>query len=292
MTTTDDLILGLLGRVVPKLPSHIPPTVAGQERKVPDRAPEALSVRDFRARLKTAFHAAPLEFEKARNRAYRAGVAESGGTAPVQHYRDRRALKKWWSTELAKLLTMLDEGILDQQTLALHAQRILEREASTQLSRAHGEGVRAEADRKGLHRILEPERDACLICTSYAGAIAEPGGSFEVIRNFTSGTDEELPVGGVEVPVHPWCRCETRAVDLDDALVIAEPLWREAERSVLRFDALPSESDRARTEAAARLLKAGTALPKTVLQRSAREVKRRRLLEGDPLKRTTRTRTP
>lgn len=291
MTTTDDLILGLLGRVVPKLPVQYPPTLAGQERKVPDRAPQQLSVRDFRAALKTAFHAAPLEFEKARNRAYRAGVAESGGTAPVQHYRDRRALKKWWNAELAKLVTMLDQGILDQQTLALRAQRILEREASTQLSRAHGEGVRAEADRKGLHRILVPERDACLVCTSYAGAIAEPGGSFEVIRNFTSGTDEELPSGGVEVPVHPWCRCETRAVDLDDALTMAEPLWREAERSVLRFDALPSESDRARTEAAARLLKAGTALPKTVLQRSEREVKRRRKLEGDPLKRTARTRS-
>lgn len=291
MTTTDDLILGLLGRVVPKLPTQYPPTLAGQERKAPDRAPTDLSVRDFRAALKTAFRAAPLEFEKARNRAYRAGVQESGGTAAVQHYRDRKALKKWWNAELAKLVTMLDQGILDQQTLALRAQRIMEREASTQLSRAHGEGVRAEADRKGLHRILEPERDACLICTSYAGAIAEPGGSFEVIRNFTGKPDDELPAGGVEVPVHPWCRCETRAVDLDDALVIAEPLWREAERSVLRFDALPSESDRARTEAAARLLKTGTALPKTVLQRSAREVKRRQKLEGDPLIRKTRTRS-
>lgn len=285
MTTTDDLIQSLLDTVVTKLPGHYPPTVAAVEGK--DRTPSAPppDARSFRAGLVATYRAAPLEFEKARNKAYRLGVEDSGGRGVQQHYRDRKALRKWWRAELEKLLILLDQDILDQDTVTLRAQRLLEREAVTQVSRAHAEGVRAEADRQGLHRILVPERDACLICTSYAGAIAEPGKSFDVIRNFTAKPDDELPADGVEVPLHPWCRCDTRAVDLDDALVMAEPLWREAERSVLRFDALPSESDRARTEAADRLLKAGTALPKTVLERSAREVKRRRKAAGDPITR-------
>jgi hypothetical protein len=94
---------------------------------------------------------------------------------------------------------------------------------------------------------------------------------FGAVRNFTS--HDEL--AEVSCPVHPWCRCHVKAMPLAEAETFADPLRREAERSVLRFESLPSESDRARTEAARRLIEQGSRLAKTVLSRSATEIRKR-----------------
>lgn len=287
MDAIDRLIATLVRLVVSWIPGHTLPRVAGDPPVTPAAEHRAAEVAedvpepDFRTRLTSAFQRAPAAYQRARNLAYRDGVEEAGGQQTGNHYRDQAELTDWWQAELDKLLALLDTKGIDQAVVAARAQRLFEREASTQLSTAHGEGVRDEADRRGLHRILIPERDACLRCTSYAGAIAAPGESFRMVRNFTD--DEDDPADGVEVPVHPWCRCTTRAVALDDAHAAARPLRREAERSVLRFEALPSESDRERKNAADRLLNAGTQLAKTVEERSARAI--RAFRKQDPIAR-------
>ncbi len=283
MDVIDRLIAVLVRLVVAWVPGNTPPREAGDPPSPPaveERAAEVaddVPPADFRTRLADAFKRAPASFQRAREEAYRLGVEESHGRMSGPHFEDRAELEKWWKDQSDTMLALLDAGV-DQATVAARAQRLFEREASTQLSTAHAEAVRDEAVRLGLHRVLIPERDACLLCTSYAGAVAEGGDTFRMVRNFT---DDPEPEDGVGVPVHPWCRCSTRAVTLASARTQATPLRREAERSVLRFEALPSESDRERKDAADRLLKAGTQLAKTVEERSARAI--RAFRKTDPL---------
>jgi hypothetical protein len=105
--------------------------------------------------------------------------------------------------------------------------------------------------------------------------VCEAGGEFAIVRAFVDKLEPN-----VAVPVHPWCRCQKRLTHRADAESVAVPLVREAERSVARFESLPSESDRARTEAAKLLLEQGSALPKTVLERSARGVRKREKIQA------------
>lgn len=290
------LVPQLPGAPEPRLPALDPPMVDPEtvlpdpvddpalddlpEPPEPEVKPRATVVDDmrpasFRDQLKATIASTVVELQKAREEAFRNGVEESGGQAKGRHYRDGDDLAEWWNKELGKLLTLLDETDLGQAVVAARAQSLIERETSTQLSRAHADGVTAEAKRWHLVRIVIPERDACLRCTSYAGAIAAPDEAFQVVRDFTDPERDEIDPDGVELPVHPHCRCVSRAVSQADAEVLAVPLHREAERAVLRFEALPSESDRERTEAARRLLDAGTALPRTVIERAGRAVRAR-----------------
>ena len=309
MDVIDALIRALLLLLVPQLPGRpqprlpvLDPPMVDPKPVAPEPAPEPIkpipannpepppatsTVDDmaptsFRDQLKATIRNTVVELQKGREAAYRAALAETGGTVKGRHYRDDDALTQWWNTELGKLLVLLDETDLGQAVVAARAQSLIERETITQLGRAHAEGVSAEAKRLGRVRIVIPERDACLRCTSYAGAIAEANEAFQVVRDFTDPELGEIDPEGVELPVHPRCRCASRVVTRADAETLAAPLRREAERAVLRFESLPSESDRERTEAARRLLDAGTALPKTVLERADRAVRRRTKESGPP----------
>lgn len=265
MDAVDTLIRQLASEAVDLLPGRTAVRLAGDPPT--DERPEVGG--RFYDELARAFAALPALFADAADLAYLEGEESTDGRdtgRPTDEDADRAA---WWAAE-HKRLVLLGESV-GAEVVAARAQRLVEREASTQLTAAHTAGVTAAAERKGWVLVLVPERDACLLCASYAGSIVEPGGMFAAVRNFTD-SDE---LGEVECPVHHWCRCSAQAMPAADAVRFAAPLHREAERSVLRFDALPSEGDRARTEAARRLIDAGTMLAKTVVARSAAEVKRR-----------------
>lgn len=272
----DRLIRSLVELILGALPGSGPVRLAGDTSRpagirVLDTAPEA-----FRDAMRETWAEIPDLFEQARQEAYDQGWDDVPGVDPPseQDYAaaERAELEQYWAQQLTQLETLLDTDGVDEEVVAARAQRIVEREASTQLSAAHNDGL-ADAAQEASEDwvfVLVPERDACLRCTSYAGSICEPAGLFAPVRAFESGIEAE-----VRVPVHPWCRCTKKLVHRDDADRVADPLRREAERSVARFDALPSESDRARTRAARLLIEQGSRLPKTVLQRAGREVRRR-----------------
>lgn len=272
----DELIRALVALVVGALPGRGPIRLAGDASKpagirVLDTEPEA-----FRSALQDAWAEIPDLFEAARQQAYDQGWDDVPDVEPPteQDYAaaERAELEQFWREQLTQLETLLDTEDVTEDVVAAKAQRIVEREASTQLSRAHSDGLSDAAQEapEDWVFVLVPERNACLRCTSYAGSICEPAGLFAVVRAFQDSVEAE-----VRVPVHPWCRCSKKLVHRDDAQRVADPLRREAERSVARFDALPSESDRARVEAARQLIEQGSRLPKTVLERAGREVRRR-----------------
>lgn len=272
----DELIRALVELVTGALPGNGPVRLAGDASK-----PAGIRVLEtddeaFRDALRTAFADIPDVFETARQQAYDQGWDDVGDPEPpsAEDYAaaERAGLEEYWASELTKLETLLDTEGITTDVVAARAQRVVEREASTQISTAHSDGLddAAQASRVDWIFVLVPERDACLRCTSYAGSICEPAALFGVVRAFEDGLPDE-----VRVPVHPWCRCQKKLVHRADAARVADPLRREAERSVARFDALPSESDRARTDAAKRLVEQGSRLPKTVLERAARGVRKR-----------------
>lgn len=276
----DALIRALTELVVGALPGRGPVRLAGDASK-----PAGIRVLEtddeaFREALRTAFADIPTVFETARQQAYDQAWEDVGDHEPptAEDYAaaERAELEDYWRGQLLQLETLLDTEGIDTEVVAARAQRIVEREASTQVSKAHSEGLddAALASDTDWVFVLVPERDACLRCTSYAGSVCEPGGEFGVVRAFEQGLADV-----VVVPVHPWCRCGKRLVHRDDVETVAAPLRREAERSVARFDSLPSESDKARTEAAKRMLEQGSSLPKTVLERSARGVRKREKTE-------------
>lgn len=268
MDDVDALILQLAREATELLPGNTPVRLAGDPptNDAPRVGP------DFYDELARAFEQLPDLFATARGLAYLQGQEETDGGSDPMPEDDAAERRRWWQAEHEKLVLLGQTDGITPDVVAARAQRLVEREASTQLSAAHADGVAVAAERLGWVLVLVPERDACLVCTSYAGSVVEPGGRFTAVRNFAAGP---LAEGGVGVPVHPWCRCSVRAVAPEDADTVADPLRREAERSILRFDALPSESDRARTEAARRLLDEGSRLAKTVLQRSATQVRKR-----------------
>lgn len=264
MDPLGELIGQLAREAVGLLPGHTAVRLAGDPAT--DEQPETDS--RFYDELRRSFEKMPDLFAAGADLAYLGGEESTDGKDTGRPTTDDADLRAWWELEFERLV-LLGETV-GADVVAARAQRLVEREASTQLSAAHTAGVTAAAARKGWVLVFVPERDACLVCTSYAGAIVEPGGSFAAVRNFTAGE-----LGEVMCPAHPWCRCSAKAMSRRDAVRFADPLEREAERSVLRFDALPSESDRARTEAARRLIDSGTRLAKTVVSRSAAGVKRR-----------------
>ena len=272
----DRLIRDLVELITGALPGHGPVRLAGDASKpsgirVLETEPEA-----FRDALRDAWAEIPGLFEQARQEAYDQGWDDVPDIdAPDGHdyaAAEQAEFEQYWAAQLTQLETLLDTDDITEEDVSARAQRIVEREASTQLSTAHSDGLADAAEQapQDWVFVLVPERDACLRCTSYAGSICEPAGLFAPVRAFQDGIEAE-----VRVPVHPWCRCSKKLVHRDDAERVADPLRREAERSVARFDALPSESDRARTEAAQRLIALGSRLPRTVLERAGREARRR-----------------
>lgn len=154
------------------------------------------------------------------------------------------------------------------------AERAARSAVSFAVVRGVGEGVAAAAASDGVRLMWVAERDACLACLSYSGAVAEPGAVFAPLL---PGFDVTLPAVRVP-PRHPHCRCMCRPYSGPVAggrsrVDVASGLAREARRSVVlgvsAFDSRPR-----RLRAADWLIRLGADLPGGVTARGAAAVRR------------------
>lgn len=187
------------------------------------------------------------------------------------------------AVELADAWDAADEQAVNDLTIQAY-RSVTRAEAATRWSanRALARGVEQAAKEGGDRVVWVPERNACLHCLAYAGLAVEPGELFP--PGLTMG-DTPLKVypanaAGVVCPLHPNCRCRLQRYDGPDrtadisSLDVASVLWREARRSVIR-GLTDYASEPARLRAAERLIRAGASLPKTVVERGRRDVKRK-----------------
>jgi hypothetical protein len=137
-------------------------------------------------------------------------------------------------------------------------------------------GAAAVADAAGLGLLWVAEPDACVRCAAYSGHIAPHGGGFP---GGLSYDPKQRTVGAQPVkvpPLHPHCRCRAVPWSEDWPLGVGtrfpELLRRQADRSVARGLALPSESGPARVRAARNLLNSGRPLPPRVEARAREAV--------------------
>lgn len=120
-----------------------------------------------------------------------------------------------------------------------------------------------------LVSVWRAERDACLHCLAYQGEIDHGSGYPDGLTFAKTALD----TGSVaNPPLHPNCRCTQSLVHRSEAKALAQALKREAKRSVLRGWSLESESEKARLDAAKRLLARGTTLPKSVKDYAKRSI--------------------
>lgn len=175
---------------------------------------------------------------------------------------------------LADALDLADEDNLN--TVAAKATKAsTDSRATTRWSanRAVNEGAYQVAKTNGLHLLWAGERNACLKCLAYFGLTAVPGELFPAGLTFGS-KPSKLP-GVPFPPLHPWCRCRVVPVTIGPVTNdLAAGLAREARRTVVRgwsgFDSKPE-----RLRAADTLIQRGADLPKTVVARAMRDVRRK-----------------
>lgn len=155
------------------------------------------------------------------------------------------------------------------------AQVTLERTARWAVNRAASTGAVAVVKANGGRKLWVAERNGCVSCLAYAGKLAEPDEDFPGGLSFGDRPVSTDPLP--HPPLHPNCRCRiTVWLGSKEGVGPAElpaVLEREAKRSILRGDALPTESEAVRVAAARNLLQAGSGLPKSVEARARKAVK-------------------
>lgn len=128
------------------------------------------------------------------------------------------------------------------------------------------------------------ERDACVRCSAYAGRLVKTGEDFPGGLSWDPNQrDKNAP--DVRPPLHPHCRCRlvpwNPAWAKEGEVSLPDAVAREAQRSVARGFSLPSESNASRIRALKELLQNGSPqLPKTVLERAQRDLKRGEFARG------------
>lgn len=176
--------------------------------------------------------------------------------------------------------------------------------ASWTVNRASSGGILSAAVSRGARLLWVAERDACVVCLKLSGTLCDPGQGVGFDEEATFGKPGSAPSvwpPGMPLmmpPRHPHCRCHPElwygpARDeggpFDNAVYnnpqiaagvdLPAALRREAKRSILRGWSLPSESAKARLDAADRLLAIGSGMPRTVEDRARRAVHNRRFTE-------------
>lgn len=135
------------------------------------------------------------------------------------------------------------------------------RTAATLTNTELNAGITDVADRLGAQRVWVAERNACVVCLSLSGHVVDVGQAFDLDATFGTKSMAYVPIsaGGLTGPPrHPWCRCRStiwRGANDDSVIDFPTALRREAERSILTGQALPTESEHVRTQAADRLLR-------------------------------------
>lgn len=143
-------------------------------------------------------------------------------------------------------------------------------------------GIDQVAVAGGWQQICIGERNCCLRCGSFQGAIAEPPDFvfYPVLLGRWLTPQDHL---GATIPFHPHCRDRGRLVRAEQSRVsslmdpgsLTNVLRREARRSIVLGLALPSESQAARLRAAKELLdrRGGAGLPKSVERTAAAKIR-------------------
>ncbi|MDW8804267.1 hypothetical protein P1P68_05545 [Streptomyces scabiei] len=136
---------------------------------------------------------------------------------------------------------------------------------------------------KANYEVWVAERDACVNCLKYAGQIVKKGQDWTGGQSWDPNqVDKNAP--GVRPPLHPHCRC--RPVPWNPAwakpgeVSLPEAISREAQRSVARGFSLASESNASRIRALKELLSGSPDLPKTVVERAQRDLRRGEFARG------------
>ncbi len=176
----------------------------------------------------------------------------------------------------------LYSDVTDALTETQKAVTQADRATTVVVNEAANTGSDQLAEKLGAERLWIAERDACVHCLAYAGQVAPVGGSFPI--GLTFGDKPLVPWPNPHFlpgcPLHPHCRCRTTPwlgnVPGYTGPDLPAVLRREAQRSILTGWRMESESQRARLRAAARLLRRGTTLPKSVQARARQAVKRGR----------------
>lgn len=184
------------------------------------------------------------------------GVEGKAGLALAEAVRRARALELDMLAEVVATLAPLASSVAQMRSTASWAVNYAANSATAHAARQRGVGY-----------IWVPERDACVICTSYAGQTDASG--FGGGAGFDGSQLPTVPFP----PAHPNCRCELHEWAGDRGTV--EALQREAVRSILRGWSLPGESAAARLRAARNVLTRGLSAPESV-----RDVARRALERG------------
>lgn len=205
--------------------------------------------------------------------------------ASAQQGRDPRDYLKLFKRQAAKeTLTQVGaiQGKMDAQVRA--GEQLL-RQASTKESALtamvsanpgpsivrHARTLTNQASNEAIIKVAEvspqdeliwiAERDACVHCLAYQGAVRVSG---KYPKGLTFGAKSYSDAQVKHPPLHPNCRCTQRLVPRESAPDIIVGLKREAQRSVLRGWSVPSESNGVRIDAARRLLAKNPTMPKSV----------------------------
>lgn len=137
-------------------------------------------------------------------------------------------------------------------------------------------GILQVAEASGDLLVWLAERDACLVCLALSGQVVTPGGEFNASATFGDRPMPLFPISQplplLQPPRHPNCRCRLRLWRPDDS-DLPSVLRREAQRAVARGWS-NNASEPARMRAADRLLHHPSLLPKSVRDRSRRDVRR------------------
>ena len=136
---------------------------------------------------------------------------------------------------------------------------------------------------KAPYQLWVTERDACVNCSKYAGQIVKTGEEWKGGQSWDPN-QVDRKAAPVSPPLHPHCRC--RAVPWNPAwaregeVSLPEAVAREARRSVARGFSLPSESNASRIRALKELLSGNPDLPKTVVERAQRDLRKGEFARG------------
>ncbi len=162
---------------------------------------------------------------------------------------------------------------------------------AAEINRASSDEQIALAERTGAAILWQSERNACVYCLERAGSFRGPDGLFPLgpngayaVKPLTWG----MPLGSP--PRHPHCRCTVVVGARDGLEGLAEAFAREAARSILQADKMPSESESVRLGAAKALLDRGAAgLPRSVQKRAYEDLVSRGAITTARKRRTLRT---
>jgi len=137
---------------------------------------------------------------------------------------------------------------------------------------------------KAPYQLWVAERDCCVNCAKYAGQLVKTGEEWKGGQSWDP-KQVDKKAAPVSPPLHPHCRCRpvpwNPAWAKEGEVSLPEAVTREAQRSIARGFSLPSESNASRIRALKEMLANGNpALPKTVLERARRDLKRGEFARG------------